>query len=214
MAPYVPFLVVHILAGFLALLAGGTALAVEKGATLHRFAGRVFFWAMVTVALTAFIIALLRPNPFLFTIGLFSLYLVFAGRRAAELRPWTKRWPDGLAAILMIAAALGMIGRGVMQLRAQGAGTPQAGLAPVLIVFGLIGGALAIQDLAAIRRGAAEGPGRLARHVARMVGGLIAATTAFVVVNGSFLPELLRWLGPTLLFVPFIVYWTRRLARP
>ncbi len=146
MAPYIPFLVVHIAAGLLALLAGSTALATEKGGPLHRSAGRVFFWAMVTVALTALVIASLRPNAFLFTIALFSLYLVFAGKRAAELRAWTRRWPDWLAAVLMIAAALGMIGRGASMLLAQYRMSAPIGLAPVLIVFGLIGGALAIQD--------------------------------------------------------------------
>jgi hypothetical protein len=208
MAPYIPFLVVHIAAGCTALIAGTVALSAEKGGPLHCFAGRLFFWAMITVTLSALVIALLRPNAFLFTIGLFSLYLVFAGRRAANLRSWTDRRPDWLAGALMLAAALGMIGRGGMMLT-----TGQVGLAPVLIVFGLIGGALAVQDLIAIHRRPEAAASRLARHVGRMIGGMIAATTAFVVVNGSFLPELLRWLGPTVIFVPFIVYWTRRLTR-
>ena len=205
MAPYLPFLVVHIAAGFTALATGTVALATEKGSPIHRRAGRIFFWAMVAVALTAFVIASLRWNPFLLSIGLFSLYLVFAGRRAADLRPATPRWPDWLAAILMMIAALGMIGRGGQSL-AHG----QIGLAPVLVVFGIIGGALAAQDLAAIRRGPREGRARLQRHLARMLGGMIAATTAFVVVNAGFLPPLVRWLGPTVLFVPFIAYWSRR----
>jgi hypothetical protein len=43
-----------------------------------------------------------------------------------------------------------------------------------------------------------------------MIGGYIAAVTAFVVVNNMF-PSFWGWFAPTLVGVPYILYWNRRL---
>ncbi|HEY3917170.1 MAG TPA: hypothetical protein VGL83_05230 [Stellaceae bacterium] len=55
-----------------------------------------------------------------------------------------------------------------------------------------------------------RGPERLSRHLGRMVGAMIAATTAFAVVNLTQLPQLVPWLGPTAIGVVLIVYWNIR----
>lgn len=208
MAPHIPFLVIHIAAGFLALAAGSVALATEKGRTWHRRSGRVFVWAMFSVAATAFIIATLRPSAFLFSIGVFSLYLGLTGWRAAVNRAGTPRPIDWTAAGVMLVAGAGMIGWGAFE---SIDGT--VGLAPVLIVFGGIGGAAAISDLRSFRGGGVQGKRRIVRHLSRMIPGMIAATTAFVVVNGTFLPPLVAWLGPALILSPFVAYWRRRTER-
>ena len=41
-----------------------------------------------------------------------------------------------------------------------------------------------------------------------MMGGYIAATSAFSVVNFHFLPSLIQWMWPTAIGVPIIIYWT------
>lgn len=48
-------------------------------------------------------------------------------------------------------------------------------------------------------------------HIGKITGGYIAATTAFVVVNNTFLPPLLAWLAPGVLGNIYIVYWIRKM---
>ncbi len=45
-------------------------------------------------------------------------------------------------------------------------------------------------------------------HLTRMCAAYIATTTAFVVVNVNFLPQLVVWLGPTVIGSAGITYWT------
>jgi hypothetical protein len=56
-------------------------------------------------------------------------------------------------------------------------------LGVVLVVFAVVGGALALSDLLLLRRRAYRRPLRIAAHLGRMLGGTIAALTAFTVVN-------------------------------
>jgi uncharacterized membrane protein len=202
-------LIVHVAAGFAGLAAGAAALAAVKGGRLHRRAGAAFFWAMVTVAGSAFVLAVLRPSRFLFLVAAFTLYVVFAGRRAAVAGVAGAGPVDRAAAVGMLATGLVMIGWGALDLLGRWGATSGT----VLMVFGALGGLLAAQDLATLARGSEGEPERIRRHLGRMVGGLIAAVTAFAVVNAGFLPELARWLLPTALGVPVILYWSRRVRR-
>jgi uncharacterized membrane protein len=211
MQPHLLLLVVHIGAGSVALLASLGALYAPKGGPQHRRAGRIFVAAMLAVGGSALALAIMRPNAFLFTIGLFSLYLVIAGWEAA--RPGRVSGRAATAALAMLIAAACMVGiAGAALLEWQGATHLIGRLPPAaLLVFGVIGAVFAAQDLRA-RWTAAPEPARrrVARHLARMGAGAIAAWTAFVVVNARFLPPPVAWLGPTLLLLPVIAYWQRR----
>ena len=61
-------------------------------------------------------------------------------------------------------------------------------------------------------------PPWIGTHIAFMGGGYIATVTATVTVNLTMLPPLVRWLSPTAVGVPLIVYATRsyvpRFSRP
>ena len=48
------------------------------------------------------------------------------------------------------------------------------------------------------------------QHVVRMGTGYIATVSAFSAVNFLFLPPVLRWLWPTLLGTPLLVYFRRK----
>jgi hypothetical protein len=49
-------------------------------------------------------------------------------------------------------------------------------------------------------------------HIQRMVGSYIAALTAFLVVNNTYLPPLMAWLMPTIIMTPLIFYWSKKNA--
>lgn len=76
-----PLLFVHVAAGSVALLAALVAISLSKGSTRHGQVGRVYFWAMMTVAATAVPVSILRPNLMLFFVALFSSYMAYAGWR-------------------------------------------------------------------------------------------------------------------------------------
>ena len=201
-------LVLHILAGVVALAAAGVAVGSAKGARLHRRSGTLYTLAMLGVALSALVLAVLRPNPFLFAVGVFSLYLVFTGWRAAVLRDGRPRPLDHAGGAAMALAGLGMLGWGVQGMLDAGGAQPV-----ILVAFGSIGLTMALADWRDWARGAINGKARIARHLGRMLGGTIATITAAGVVNLGALPDLVVWLGPTVLITPVIFWWTARVMR-
>jgi len=96
-------LFLHILAGVAALAAAGVAVGSAKGGPLHRRAGNIYTLAMLFTGLSALVLAVAHPTPFLFAVGIFSLYLVFTGWRAAMVR-------EGTGAQPVILVAFGSIG--------------------------------------------------------------------------------------------------------
>lgn len=201
-------LILHILAGALALGMAGTAIGTTKGGIWHRRAGTSYVLSMLVVTLTTFALVVIRPNLFLLVIGIFSFYLVFTGWRAALLRDGCPRWPDHLGGLAMAVTGLLMMGLGLRGLVGAGGAQPV-----ILLVFGSIGLTMALSDWRDWRAGPVTGKARIARHLTRMLAGTIATITAAVVVNFTFLPALVTWLGPTALITPLIFWWNARIMR-
>lgn len=196
----------HIVAGMVSLVAGLLALLLRKGKGPHAKAGTVFFWAMLTVCGSATSIYFIRGNVFLLLIGLFSFYMVFTGWRSVQIRRLQSPslLPDQIAAVLAANVGGWMIGQALL-----GNGK----LWQMSLVFGSILMSMAwsdvqqyfFRDIGLLR------DALLVKHISRMMGGLIAAITAFLVVNvqiGS--ATWLLWLLPTALLTPLIVYHSRR----
>ena len=83
----------------------------------------------------------------------------------------------------------------------------------ILLVVGATGLVLALADWHDWHAGPITGKARIARHLSRMLGGSIATITVAVVVNLTFLPMLVLWLGPSVLISAIIFWWTARLKR-
>lgn len=197
-------LAVHVLAGVAALLAGLAAMVTLKGGPRHNRAGRLYVASMVAVVVTSVPLAVRIRSWFLLAIAVFSGYLVAAGYRVVRRRRAGLTDPTGSDDVLhgaMVVAATAMVVAGA---------TGAVMLGPVLVVFGLIGGGLALQELRALRRPAAERSPWFSRHIAFMGGGYIATVTATVTVNLTMVPALARWLGPTVIGIPLIFYAVRR----
>lgn len=201
-------LLAHIGAGVVALLAGLAAMLTRKGGRRHNTAGKLYVGTMGFVVVTAVPLAISVENWFLFAIAIFSGYLVFSGyrviqRRRARLAGHTP--VDLIGHGTMTLAGVVMVGGGVGQTLS---GDP--GLAPVLVVFGIIGILLAVRMLAQFRKPPEERVPWFENHIGFMGGAYIATVTAAVTVNLTMLPPLARWLGPTLIGVPLIAYATRK----
>ena len=204
---YPVLLAIHIVAGFTALLASVVAVASPKGARWHVYAGRVFVIGMALVFGTALPMTLIKPNLFLLLVAVFSLYLALSGWLRARNRRGIPTTPEWIAAGAMVLAAALLGTRGVAMIRADDS------MGTVLLVFGGIGGSLALRDLAALRHQRYKGTTRVVAHLQRMLAGTIAAVTAFTVVNVRIEPRVFVWLAPTVLLTPVIVYWSVRLRR-
>ena len=70
---------IHILAGIIALTTAALAVSSKKGKRLHVLSGRIYFWGIATIFLTAIPMSIISSNIFLFLIAIFSFYLAFAG---------------------------------------------------------------------------------------------------------------------------------------
>src|SRR3954470_22030784 len=102
----------HVAAGVTALVVAPVAMLTAKGGLTHRRWGKVYYYAMVVVAVTAVVLGLLRPNLFLTLLAVFSFYTAFSGYRVlARKRPGRARrdivaW---IVAILTLATSATMV---------------------------------------------------------------------------------------------------------
>jgi uncharacterized membrane protein len=211
---------VHIVAGGLAMVLGAVALLAAKGATLHRKAGILFVYAMLTMGISASILALRYglSNPNLLG-GLTSVYFVITA--LTTVRPVTaatRRLALG-GTCLAFALATFEIGLGVGALanvRLLPTGVP----APMLFFMAattLLGGA---GDFRAMRAGPLRGAPRLRRHLWRMCFALFIAAGSFFsirarvarILPAPFLSAPMRALPIVLVFLA-MCYWLWRLRR-
>jgi len=197
-------LVGHVLTGVVALAAGMGAIVTAKGRHRHNTAGKLYVAAMALVVVTAVPLAILIENWFLLAIAVFSGYLVFGGYRIVQRR---RAGITGLTAVdcaghgTMLVAGAVMIAAGGWQ---TATGSP--GAWPALAVFGAIGVGFALAVLGQFRKPVANRTPWITWHIGFMGGAYIATVTATVAVNLTMLPPLARWLGPTVVGVPLIVY--------
>jgi uncharacterized membrane protein len=195
----------HTAAGFVALAAGVGALATEKGGRRHRRFGRVFLYAMAAVSATSLVLYAFAPvfwRLFLSCVAIFSFYFAFSGYRVLSRKrpaddPQTIDWA-ALGALAVASAGMLVLGG---QLYRDG-----ASFSTVILVFGAIGGVFSVGDLRGFRRSTDRGAW-VGQHVIRMGAAYIAAVSAFSAVNVLFLPAVVRWLWPTALGVPLLIYF-------
>ena len=199
---------VHIVAGTCALLGGIVAMVTRKGARLHRRSGIVYVLCMIVVGVTALVMSIIRPNPFLFAVAIFSAAMALSG--------WVPARGDNIqvSKIIGLASIVAAILLGVVGMWWVMAGD-MFGI--TAIVFGLISARFGWQD---IRRTTERNrQQRIIAHVSAMGGAFIATVSAISAVNLDMLPPLVRWLWPTIIGTPLIFwgirsYLQRSHARP
>ncbi len=96
-------IIVHVLAGTLALLLGFIVLMNKKGSPKHRKIGRVFLLLLIIVVVTGFIgVFIFKRNSFLMIITILSAYYGFSGYRIVVSKTNTPKLVDIIIAILSI----------------------------------------------------------------------------------------------------------------
>ena len=204
-------LAIHIIAGIVSLLtafAGVLSKAINVSHRVHVISGTAFVLGMGTIFLTGMPLAYMGSNIFLLMVGIFSGYLAWGGWRYARNRSGIPSGLDWAVVGLMALVGLGFVGYGAWILLAGNS------FGTVAVVFGAISVFLCGRNAGVFRAGGATGKLRIAQHLTLMLGGTIAALTAFSAnVIAKYLPanlEVIAWLWPTVLILPILIVWGRR----
>lgn len=201
-------ILIYIHAGFgvIALLSGLMAIIARKGKRTHKKSGLFFYYSMMLSGVTAMIIAVLpkHENPFLFAIGIFSLYFVISGYRALNFKNKEPNLTiDKWVSIIMIVTGVLMIFLPIVLTQS---------INIILTVFAITGMVLAVRDLILYKNAMLLRKSWLKLHLGKMLGGYISATTAFVIVN-DFFPSIYGWFIPGIIGSFVIAYWIRKTNR-
>ena len=200
----------HVMAGTISLVAAPIALAVVKGGKAHRLWGRIFFWTMTWICITAIVISIYKSIPFLLMLSVLSYFLVVAAYRTLFFKTFPRaiKWYDWLYSIISGGFMLYFIVWGIYM-----AGTTSLAIAYLSLMFGLGGLYLVTKNTLGFIRPPKKKHDWLFRHIGYMTGGYIASVTAFSANVLYFMPGLLQWIWPSLIGVPLIIYWIRTYRR-
>jgi|SRR5688572_7211884 len=207
-------LVLHVMAGALALLFGYAALFSDKGSRLHRRSGRLFVYAMLTMALGAFVVAAGRGVEPAINIpaALLTAYLVFTS--LTTIRPL--RSGSRALQVCALLVALGIaIGNLAFGYEAVASGGSRRGMpAFPFLLFGVIALLASAGDVRMFRSGPPQGAARIARHLWRMCFALFIAAGSFFIGQADEFPPALRIMPllalPLLIVVGAMFYWLWR----
>lgn len=202
----------HVFAGIVSLITGVLALSAGKPDQLHRKAGKIYFYAMTWVFITAVALSSIKFIPFLFMISFLSYYTCFSGVRILKLKKLHKdqkaSWYDWMAGILTAIAGLLFIIYGLIPI-VKGTASPLAWLS---IFFGSFSIQSAWVGLKPFIRKPQEPRFWWFYHLGSMLGSFIAATTAFSTTIGRLTEfnHWILWVWPAMLGVPLMSLWRRR----
>lgn len=203
MENYIQLLIIcHAILGGIALLSGFFALISMKGGKVHRASGKTFVYSMLLSGVSALVVSVLpdHENPFLFSIGVFSLYFVITGYRALSFRSKeVSLIGDKIFSMLMLVTGVLMI---LLPIVLSGV------INIVLTVLATVGIVFAIRDFLLFKQKESLVKNRIKLHIGKIIGAYISATTAFIVVN-QILPGIYGWLAPGAVGAIVITYFLR-----
>jgi uncharacterized membrane protein len=207
-----PLLILHILAGSIGLLTGTVAMAVRKGGKVHRASGNVFTVAMLTLATSAFFLAILKSQEDNIVGSIGTFYLIgtawLAGRRGERTR-----LVDWSALFIGLAGGVAAIALGVHTLHNPGGVDKTTAPAGMSFFLGAILLLATAGEIRMLSRDGISGGQRITRHLWRMCYGLFIATGSFFLgqqVFPAFLRGSIFLTLPALLPLPLIIYWLLR----
>jgi hypothetical protein len=175
---YSPILVAHICAGSVGLLSGTAAISFRKGSPRHVLAGRIFVASMLTMAIGAVYLAILRHQPNNIGGGILTFYLIGTAWLTVRRRPGQTSRFDWI--VLLIPLTLGILTwmNGINVVR-SGASSQDGVPVGMNFFMGSVMLLAAAGDVRMLLRGGVFAATRLARHLWRMCFGLFIAAGSF-----------------------------------
>ena len=207
-------LILHILAGCLAIGAGFVALYSAKGATLHRKAGMVFVCSILIMCIGGFAMAAARDVAPATNIpaALLTGYFVITALTTVRMPTAATRRVDGAALLVGLGVSLINLLFGFGAIANGGAfnGIP----AFPFFLFGVIGVLGVAGDLHIFRYGELSGARRIARHLWRMSFALFITALSLFIGQADEFPAAIRATGllplPVVAVLVTMVYWLWR----
>lgn len=204
-------LILHVLAGTIALSAGIVAMSCRKGAYAHRVAGTVFVISMLVMAAFADYLAVAMPEqiPNLF-IGTFTIYLVATAWLTVRRKERSVGTPEKIALFVILCLCVPFVILSFelatgLQPSFKSAVPLEGPVRIAIYVFTFLVAMALIGDVKLVLAGGITGTRRIGRHLWRMCAGLtFAAGSAFT--NG--LPRLL----PNTVHIPLIFLFIPQLS--
>lgn len=191
----------HVAGGALGLLAGFAALYASKGSAAHRWAGRVFVYAMLTMALSGAAIAAWTGVETSVVMGLLTAYLVLTGLTAVAPPVTGRRLISVSGSAVAFALAIALAGIGLRAL-ASPEGVIEGLPAPMAFIFAGVAACSGVSDIRRVTGPELRGARRLARHLWRMCLALFIASASFFLGQTSSIPQALR--HPIALAIPVL----------
>jgi len=176
--PYSPILIAHICGGTLGLVSGTAAMSFRKGSPRHVLAGKVFVASMLTMAVFAVYLAIVRHQPGNIGGGILTFYLVGTAWLTARRRDGETSRFDWV--VLLIPLTLGILTwmNGIKVVR-SGADSQDGVPVGMTFFMGSVMLLAAAGDVRMLVRGGVVGAKRIARHLWRMCFGLFIAAGSF-----------------------------------
>jgi hypothetical protein len=205
-------IIFHATAGTVGLITGFLSLGVAKGSRVHKVAGMIFTYAMMSMGFLAVGIGAYEGKPG-FIDGFFVVYLIFTAM--TTVRPVAINRPGLGVALAAFALFFGVsaIMKGFVVMGVPG-GVQDGVPFGMLFFLGTIAVLAGVGDLRMIRAGGWKGTQRIARHLWRMCFGLFVASGSFFLGQMKFFPKPLR--SPALMMLPAVLpliallYWMWR----
>ena len=200
---------IHAFFGGLGLITGIASILVKKGSLPHKNMGKLFSVGMITSSIISIPITFMpnHENLFLFLIAVFTIYLVFTGRRALIFKTTFKvNTYDIILSGSMFLFAIVMLLLGIYNL------INEIAFGVLYLFFGGFGLLLVYGDFKFYKQIKYKGNDWLIVHIKKMIGALIASITAFIVA-GVGISTLITWMLPTIFGTIYIIYWKRKVTR-
>lgn len=198
-------IITHIIFGSIALISGTISLITKKGNKLHKKFGKVFYYTLLLSALISLLVAIMpnHKNPFLFFLGLLSLYLIIGGYRSIKFKNKNTLFlVDKIIAYLIIILGIVMVLYSI---------SLNSKINIVLLNFGVVSILFGIIDLVLFRDLKRIRKNWLKIHLTKMIGGYMATVTAFVVNQWNL--GIWGWFTPTIIGNIYIIYWFYKLKK-
>lgn len=195
---------VHILAGTIAIISGFTAPFARKGQKIHRVLGLAFLVSILALGLSGAVVAWVREVPLSFLNGLLIGYFVVTSFSVIKQRPGSISLVDQSMAVI---AAL--LTGGYVYYALQAADAPDGELAGfgslAYVAFGMVALICALSDVRLLFKRGLAGRQRIVRHLWRMFFPLFMSTAAFFLGQAKLFPEPLQKIQLLLLPVAFVL---------
>ena len=195
-----PILWLHIISGTLALISGLISLLVSKGGEVHKNSGRIFFYSILTLAITSGFLSIIKENSFLFLVAVFTFYLNLSGSLfIKKLNRHKIGFADFTGITTSILLTFYLISLSVYSLITLQTDKPIFEIIKTSSVSALSSWLffIILKDARLFFSSETFAPEQLLRHhIIRMVSAFISTVTAFFVVNVHITPAFIPWVVP------------------